>query len=134
MSTSTGSQLSTDGEDHHTAIDSSTLSSSANSYTRRCKVCLLEGRKSTQRTDYCQKCKICLCKNIHIFRDDSPAACTEAKTCWDKFHQHYNNHPWNAYLRNGSIKRQGPVYELWKKFNRSDKQKVVRSLQPSFKK
>ena len=133
FSSSTGSQASTEErEDRHTAIDSATMFKGTSSYTRKCKVCMLEGRNPTHRTDYCQKCKICLCKNIHIFRDDSPAACTEAMTCWDKFHQHYNNKPWNAYHRSGSIKRQGHVWELWKKFNPSDKRNVARSLQPSY--
>ncbi len=135
FSSSTGSQVSTEErEKPHQALDSANVfrgTSSNTSYTRKCKVCMLEGRNPTQRTDYCEQCNVCLCKNIHTFRDDSPAACTEAFTCWDKFHGHYNNKPWNGYNRNGSIKRRGPVWELWKKFNSSDK-RVVRSLQTSY--
>jgi hypothetical protein len=98
-----------------------------------CKICLLEGRKASQETTYCSKHDICLCDKIFKFTHPSPVACTELKTCWEKFHDHYQK-KYRAYSRDGSIIRKGPVYELYQQrktfgsYNEGEVRSVARNL------
>jgi hypothetical protein len=79
------------------------------SYKRGCVVCRLEGRKVTTMTQYCADHKVSLCGSKYLFMFDSPVACPDNETCWDKFHYFYQ--PKFDFYVDGAMNRNSRVYK-----------------------
>jgi hypothetical protein len=92
------------------AIEASFALSDKSRSKRKCRVCKLEGRYETQKTDFCKTHQVALCKRSYPADISMPHLCQHAHwTCWQKFHGFYL--PNKVYNIDGHVRRSSPIYK-----------------------